>query len=32
MIIQNLLKGVPMPFKGVESKNFMGIIQGVSSW
>jgi BirA family biotin operon repressor/biotin-[acetyl-CoA-carboxylase] ligase len=23
-------KGVPMPFKGAESKNFMGIIQGVS--
>ena len=23
-------KGIPMPFKGVESKNFMGIIQGVS--
>jgi BirA family biotin operon repressor/biotin-[acetyl-CoA-carboxylase] ligase len=24
-------KGVPMPFKGIEDKNFMGIIQGVST-
>lgn len=24
-------KGVPMPFKNLENKNFMGIIQGVSS-